>query len=159
MQPFLKKVTPSFPATTLWELRSCWAPTLVGGSTLPSTTTRRKQQKVGCTLWYRCFPVMYCEYFKRNFLTDHIQVLLSGSWIWKHFPVLTKLLFKRRITKQLLWRLTKTCFSDSYWLAGNGPLMRKTFYLVNFVLLVFFVFLSRKLCGFVLSRWCCKIYC
>ena len=62
------------------------------------------------------FSCEYCEIFRNAFFTEHLQETASESWIWKHFLVVTDVFFVRRIPKQLLWRLTQTCFRDCYQL-------------------------------------------
>ena len=42
----------------------------------------------------------YCESFKNTFFTEHLRAAVSGSWSWKHFPVMTHLFFVKLITKQ-----------------------------------------------------------
>ena len=71
----------------------------------------------------------YCEIFKDTFFTEHLRANASGSWIWKHFPVLTILCKKNNETATL-----RNIDRDCYQLPGNGTLMCKTFYLLNFVL-------------------------
>ena len=94
--------------------------------------------KKGLQRW--CLSVNIVDILKATFFTKHLQATASGSWIWKYFPVLTKLFFARRIMKQKLWRRTfKPCSTNCYQLAGKGTLMCKTFYLVNFMLFVLLV--------------------
>ena len=50
----------------------------------------------------RCFPVNIAKSIRTPFLQNNGWT--SVSWILKHFLVVTKLVFARRISKQWLWK-------------------------------------------------------
>ena len=58
------------------------------------------------TLQPMCFSMTFYNILKNTFFIEHLPTTTPGKWIWKHFLVVTNLFFARRVTKQLIWRLT-----------------------------------------------------